>query len=114
MWERWPYQRIGMRTYMRSTYDRAGGNEMADASHFLYQLADDRNVTLEHEEQLHSIRQQAYEKGFLDGDRVGKQAGFLIRGAEIVRCVRFSGQAMHLRNPLINWTAHLCRSAFPG
>jgi len=47
MWERWPYQRIGMRTYMRSTYDRAGGNEMADASHFLYQLADDRNVTLE-------------------------------------------------------------------
>src|ERR1041385_6423766 len=47
MWERWPYQRIGIRTYMRSTYDRAGGNEMADASHFLYQLADDRNVTLE-------------------------------------------------------------------
>jgi hypothetical protein len=36
-----------MRTYMRSTYDRAGGNEMADASHFLYQLADDRNVTLD-------------------------------------------------------------------
>jgi hypothetical protein len=31
MWERWPYQRIGMRTYMRSIYDRAGGNEMADA-----------------------------------------------------------------------------------
>ena len=47
MWERWPYQRIGMRTYMRSTYDRGGGNEMADASHFLYQLADDRNVTLD-------------------------------------------------------------------
>ena len=47
MWDRWPYQRIGMRTYMRSTYDRAGGNEMADASHFLYQLADDRNVTLD-------------------------------------------------------------------
>lgn len=47
MWERWHYQRIGMRTYMRSTYDRAGGNEMADASHFLYQLADDRNVTLD-------------------------------------------------------------------
>jgi len=47
MWDRWPYQRIGMRTHMRSTYDRAGGNEMADASHFLYQLADDRNVTLD-------------------------------------------------------------------
>lgn len=27
-----------------STYDRRGGNEAADASHFLYQLADDRNV----------------------------------------------------------------------
>jgi hypothetical protein len=32
---------------MRSTYDRAGGNEAADASHFIYQLADDRNVTLD-------------------------------------------------------------------
>ena len=40
-------QRIGMRAYMRSTYDRSGGNEGADASHFLYQLADDFNVTLD-------------------------------------------------------------------
>src|SRR5215475_4441831 len=47
MWERWPYQRIGARAYMRSTYDRTGGNERADASHFLYQLADDYNVTLD-------------------------------------------------------------------
>ena len=47
LWERWPYQRIGARAYMRSTYDRAGGNERADASHFLYQLADDFNVTLD-------------------------------------------------------------------
>lgn len=46
-WDRWPYQRIGVRAYMRSTYDRHGGNEGADASHFLYQLADDRNVTLD-------------------------------------------------------------------
>ncbi len=46
-WDRWPYQRIGCRAYMRSTYDRAGGNEAADASHFLYQLAEDRNVTLD-------------------------------------------------------------------
>jgi hypothetical protein len=46
-WERWPYQRIGVRAYMRSTYDRAGGNEGADASHFLYQQADDFNVTLD-------------------------------------------------------------------
>lgn len=47
MWSHWPDQRIGMRAYMRSTYDRAGGNEGADASHFLYQLSDDFNVTLD-------------------------------------------------------------------
>src|SRR5213079_816248 len=47
MWDKWPIQRIGARAYMRSTYDRRGGNEGADASHFLYQLADDRNVTLD-------------------------------------------------------------------
>ena len=46
-WERWPYQRLGVRAYMRSTYDRRGGNESADASHFLYQKADDFNVTLD-------------------------------------------------------------------
>jgi hypothetical protein len=46
-WERWPQQRLGVRAYMRSTYDRRGGNESADASHFLYQNADDFNVTLD-------------------------------------------------------------------
>jgi hypothetical protein len=46
-WDRWPCQRIGARAYMRSTYDRAGGNEGADASHFLYQLSDSNNVTLD-------------------------------------------------------------------
>lgn len=46
-WDRWPELRIGVRTYMRSTYDRQGGNEGADASHFLYQLAEDRNVSLD-------------------------------------------------------------------
>ena len=46
-WELWPQLRVGARTYMRSTYDRRGGNEGADASHFLYQLAEDRNVTLD-------------------------------------------------------------------
>src|SRR5258706_5704906 len=34
-WDRWPAIRIGMRTSMASTYDRAGGNEAADASHFV-------------------------------------------------------------------------------
>jgi len=47
LWERWPYQRIGVRAYMRSTYDRRGGNEGADASHVLYQLSDDFNVSLD-------------------------------------------------------------------
>src|SRR5437899_6520984 len=47
MWERWPQQRIGVRAYMRSTYDRRGGNEGADASHFLYRVADDFNVSLD-------------------------------------------------------------------
>jgi hypothetical protein len=46
-WDRWPYLRVGARAYMRSTYDRSGGNEGADASHFLYQQADDFNVTLD-------------------------------------------------------------------
>ena len=44
-WDHWAYQRIGMRAYMRSTYDRSGGND--DPSHFLYQLADDNNVSLD-------------------------------------------------------------------
>lgn len=46
-WGHWADQRIGMRAYMRSTYDRRGGNEGADASHFLYQLSDDFNVALD-------------------------------------------------------------------
>ena len=46
-WDKWPIQRIGARAYMRSTYDRRGRNEGADASHFLYQQADDFNVTLD-------------------------------------------------------------------
>src|SRR6266568_4525905 len=47
MWDQWARHRIGVRAYMRSTYDRSGGNEAADASHFLYQLAEDFNVTLD-------------------------------------------------------------------
>ena len=46
-WERLPYLKIGARAYMRSTYDRSGGNEAADASHFLRQEASDFNVTLD-------------------------------------------------------------------
>ncbi len=46
-WDRWPHLRIGARAYLRSTYDRRGGNEAADASHFLYQESDDFNVLLD-------------------------------------------------------------------
>jgi hypothetical protein len=47
MWDRVCYHRIGVRAYMRSTYDREGNNRSADASHFLYQQSDDFNVTLD-------------------------------------------------------------------
>jgi hypothetical protein len=46
-WEEWPNLRVGQVTYMRSTYDRSGGNEGADASHFLYQTAGDLSVPLD-------------------------------------------------------------------
>src|SRR4051794_18895551 len=46
-WDRWPQQRIGQRAYLRSTFDRSGGNEGADASHYLFQMADDFNCTLD-------------------------------------------------------------------
>jgi hypothetical protein len=45
-WDRWPYLHIGERAYTRSTYDRAGGNEAADASHYL-RLTSDRAVALD-------------------------------------------------------------------
>lgn len=47
MWDQWPTQRIGARAYMRSTYDRRGGNEGADASHFLFMKDEDYNVSLD-------------------------------------------------------------------
>jgi Protein of unknown function (DUF2961) len=46
-WDRWPLLRIGARTYMRSTYDRSGGNEGADASHFIRQEANGLFTTLD-------------------------------------------------------------------
>ncbi len=46
-WDRLPYVRIGVRAGMRSTYDRTGGNEGADASHFLRAERDDFYVPLD-------------------------------------------------------------------
>lgn len=46
-WDQWPTQRFGMRTYMRSTYDRTGGNDAADASHYLFMNGETDNVTLD-------------------------------------------------------------------
>ncbi|HEY9534608.1 MAG TPA: DUF2961 domain-containing protein [Mucilaginibacter sp.] len=47
MWDKWPMQRIGDRAYMRSTYDREGGNQSADASHYLFANQEDHNVALD-------------------------------------------------------------------
>jgi hypothetical protein len=47
MWDKWPQQRIGMRAYMRSTYDRDGGNRTADASHYLFGNPGEQNVSLD-------------------------------------------------------------------
>jgi hypothetical protein len=50
MWDRLPYHKIGIRAYMRSTYDRKGNNVdnvCADASYFLYQQSENFNVTLD-------------------------------------------------------------------
>ena len=46
-WGSLPRLRLGVRTYMRSTYDRTGGNEGADASHFLRQEGDGVDVPLD-------------------------------------------------------------------
>jgi hypothetical protein len=47
VWDRMFQIRLGTRTYMTSTYDRAGGNEGVDASHFLRQEPGDRHVVLD-------------------------------------------------------------------
>ena len=47
MWDKLPHQRIGARAYMRSTYDREGGNQSADASHYLFANQEDHNVSLD-------------------------------------------------------------------
>jgi hypothetical protein len=46
-WALWPYQRIGVRAYLRSTHDPDGLNRTADASHFLYGERPDFNVVLD-------------------------------------------------------------------
>ncbi|MDB4955252.1 MAG: hypothetical protein JWO36_2821, partial [Myxococcales bacterium] len=42
-----PLIRIGDRAYMRSTYDRTGGNEAADASHFIREEVNGWYTTLD-------------------------------------------------------------------
>ncbi|MBN8855086.1 MAG: hypothetical protein BGO55_25245 [Sphingobacteriales bacterium 50-39] len=44
-WDLLPQQRIGVRAYMRSTYDRTGGG--SDAGNFLFMNKEDENVTLD-------------------------------------------------------------------
>jgi hypothetical protein len=47
MWSRLPSILLGARTVMRSTYDRSGGNEASDASHFLRRDSGDESVALD-------------------------------------------------------------------
>jgi hypothetical protein len=46
-WDQWPVLRIGVRAYMRSTFDRTGGNHFADAAHYIRQLDDQHSVALD-------------------------------------------------------------------
>jgi hypothetical protein len=46
-WDQWPTLRIGVRAYMRSTFDRTGGNHFADAAHYIRQLDDRHSVALD-------------------------------------------------------------------
>src|ERR1043166_6277554 len=46
-WEQWPVLRLGVRAYMKSTFDRTGGNHFADAAHYLRQLDDQHSVALD-------------------------------------------------------------------
>lgn len=46
-WDQWPTLRHGVRAYMRSTFDRRGGNHNADAAHFIRQIDGDRGVVLD-------------------------------------------------------------------
>jgi hypothetical protein len=47
MWDKLYVQRTGVRAYMRSTYDREGGNQSADASHYVFANEEDHNVSLD-------------------------------------------------------------------
>ena len=47
MWDHWADQRIGERAYMRSTYDRTGGNYDSDSGNFLFQPSDEASVPLD-------------------------------------------------------------------
>jgi hypothetical protein len=44
-WDQWPQQRPGTRAYMRSTYNRLGGN--SDMSNYLFMKEEEYNVTLD-------------------------------------------------------------------
>ncbi len=46
-WDQWPALRVGVRAYMRSTFDRTGGNHFADAAHYIRQTDDRHSVALD-------------------------------------------------------------------
>jgi hypothetical protein len=46
-WDRWPALRLGVRAYVRSTFDRTGGNHFADAAHYIRQIDDHHSVAVD-------------------------------------------------------------------
>lgn len=73
-WARLPYVRLGVRTYMRSTYDRAGGNEASDASHFVREIAPGNDVALD-------VQGQGFLYFFRANHWHGSPWSFLVDGA---------------------------------
>lgn len=60
----------------------------------------ERDAALEHEEQLRSTRQQAYEQGFVEGERVGRQAGELMVETTAARYERAVAELAHAHEEL--------------
>ncbi|MFC4872537.1 DUF2961 domain-containing protein [Negadavirga shengliensis] len=105
MWDKLPQQRTGVRAYMRSTYDREGGNQSADASHFLFANEEDHNVTLD-------VKGKGILYFFRANHWHGSPWHFIVDGKD--NLVRETGTSdpIHAKNKLQN-TAFIPKDPFP-
>ena len=46
-WDMLPYQKLNVRAYMKSTYDRSGFNKGANGGFYLYQESDTFNAVMD-------------------------------------------------------------------